>query len=43
MKSLVYCHSDYLGRKVKEVDHFNWENVSINEVIGRTKYPEHKK
>jgi SAM-dependent methyltransferase len=39
----LYCHSDYLGRKVKEVDHFNWENVSINEVIGETKYPEHKK
>jgi len=36
----LYCHSDFLGRKTRNVDNFTWENLDINEVVGNTKYPE---
>ena len=35
----LYCHSEYLGRKTKEVENFNWEQVDLMEVVGSTKYP----
>jgi len=38
----LYCHSSYLGKKLREVDNFSWEEVSINDVVGETKYPESK-
>jgi SAM-dependent methyltransferase len=38
----LYCHSDYLGKKVKNINDFNWENMNLTEVIGETKYPEPK-
>ena len=36
----LYCHSEYLGKKVRDVKDFNWENVEINELVGHTKYPQ---
>ena len=38
----LYCHSEYLGRKVREVEDFNWGKVDLSDVVGETKYPEPK-
>lgn len=35
----LYCHSDFLGRKVRDVDHFDWSAVRLKEVVGNTAYP----
>jgi len=35
----LYCHSEFLGRKIKNVDQFDWSNVDLEEVVGCTKYP----
>ena len=35
----LYCHSEFLGRKTKDVDQFDWSNVNLDEVVGGTKYP----
>jgi SAM-dependent methyltransferase len=39
----LYCHSEYLGKKVAEVKNFEWASVQLDEVVGNTKYPEPKK
>jgi SAM-dependent methyltransferase len=36
----LYCHVEYLGKKVEEKPNFNWESVDLNDVVGNTKYPE---
>ncbi|SMP50632.1 Methyltransferase domain-containing protein [Desulfonatronum zhilinae] len=36
----LYCHSEYLGRKIKHVNHFDWAQVDLSNVVGETKYPE---
>jgi SAM-dependent methyltransferase len=38
----LYCHSDYLGKKVKDISNFSWDTVNVNEVVGDTKYPVQK-
>jgi SAM-dependent methyltransferase len=35
----LYCHSNYLGKKIRDIDNFSWENIHIHEVAGDTKYP----
>lgn len=35
----LYCHSEYLGRKVREVNHFDWMEVDLQDVVGNTTYP----
>jgi hypothetical protein len=35
----LYCHSEYLGRKVRDVEEFSWSNVDVGEVVGGTVYP----
>jgi SAM-dependent methyltransferase len=35
----LYGHSAFLGRKVREVGHFEWENADLDEVVDGTKYP----
>jgi len=35
----LYCHSEFLGRKIRDVDHFDWSSVNLDEVVGDTKYP----
>lgn len=36
----LYCHSEFLGQKVKEVENFSWHNLSLEDVVGQNKYPE---
>ncbi|MBC7955406.1 MAG: methyltransferase domain-containing protein [Cytophagales bacterium] len=36
----LYCHSEFLGRKVREIEAFSWANVDLQQVVGETKYPE---
>lgn len=35
----LYCHSEYLGRKVREVENFSWEQLDLPSVVGETQYP----
>lgn len=35
----LYCHSQYLGKKVAEVPGFEWGKVALDEVVGDTRYP----
>ena len=36
----LYCHSEYLGKKVKDIKYFDWGNEDLSKFIGKTKYPE---
>ncbi|MEP7076819.1 MAG: class I SAM-dependent methyltransferase [Acidobacteriota bacterium] len=36
----LYCHSEYLGRKVRDVGNFDWTTVDLARVTGKTAYPE---
>lgn len=36
----LYCHSEYLGKKVRDVKDFDWTKVDLTDVVGETKYPE---
>lgn len=38
----LYCHSEYLGVKVREVENFDWQNVDLKDVVEDTKYPKPK-
>jgi SAM-dependent methyltransferase len=38
----LYCHSEYLGKKVNNVINFDWGMVDLIDVVGETKYPEPK-
>jgi len=38
----LYCHSEYLGRKIRDVKGFNWDQVDLEIVVGRTRYPRPK-
>ncbi len=35
----LFCHSEFLGRKVKEVGCFDWRSIDSADVVGETKYP----
>ncbi len=35
----LYCHSEFLGRKIREVPSFTWDQVSVEEVVSGTVYP----
>ena len=35
----LYCHSEYLGRKVRHVEAIDWGSVPLNELIGDEVYP----
>jgi hypothetical protein len=35
----LYCHSEFLGRKIKEVENFDWKNLILKDVVGDTEYP----
>lgn len=35
----LYCHSEYFGQKIKEVENFSWEKISLEAIVGETKYP----
>lgn len=36
----LYCHSAYLGRKIRDVENFRWDDLDLTDVVGQTKYPE---
>ena len=38
----LYCHSEYLGKKVRNVKGFSWEQVDLSSVVGEAKYPQPK-
>jgi SAM-dependent methyltransferase len=38
----LYCHSEFLGRKIKDVQNFDWAKLDLINVVGGTKYPEPK-
>jgi len=38
----LYCHSEFLGRKLKEIELFDWNKIDLVEVVGETKYPKPK-
>ena len=35
----MWCHSEFLGQKVREVENLSWDNCSVEDVVGETKYP----
>jgi SAM-dependent methyltransferase len=35
----LYCHSEFLGRKIRDVDSFDWNTVNLSEAVGDTQYP----
>jgi SAM-dependent methyltransferase len=35
----LYCHSEFLGRKTREVEGFDWAEVAVEDVVAGTKYP----
>ncbi len=35
----LYCHIGYLGKKVKDIENFDWGKVDLADVVGDTKYP----
>ena len=35
----LYCHSSYLGKKVRDVASFSWANVDLAAMVGETSYP----
>jgi SAM-dependent methyltransferase len=38
----LYCHSEYLGRKTRDVNSFDWAQIDLASVIRETKYPQPK-
>jgi hypothetical protein len=38
----LYCHVEYFGKKIRNVENFSWEKINLDEVVGNTKYPEPK-
>ena len=35
----LYCHSEYLGKKVRDVSSFDWTQIDLADVVGETKFP----
>lgn len=35
----LFCHSEFLGRKFREVTDFSFEDIPLNEIVGDTEYP----
>lgn len=35
----LYCHSLFIGRKVREVPDFHWRSANVDDVVGATHYP----
>ena len=38
----LYCHSEYLGKKVKTVEDFDWSQINLADVVGESSYPQTK-
>ncbi len=35
----LYCHSEFLGKKVFEVNNYDWSKVDLDELVEGTEYP----
>lgn len=35
----LYAHSEYIGKKIKEVENFDWKKVNLSEIVNETEYP----
>jgi len=35
----LYCHTEYLGRKMRDVKDFSWAQVGLDSVVGESTYP----
>ena len=35
----LYCHSEFLGKKIKNVTGFDWARTDLASVVGHTEYP----
>jgi len=35
----LYCHSEYLGKKIRDVENFDWEQIDLASIVENTKYP----
>jgi len=35
----LYCHSEYLGKKIRDVKDFDWSRTDIADIVGNLKYP----
>jgi hypothetical protein len=35
----MYCHVEFFGKKMAEVDNFNWNSIELEELVGTSKYP----
>lgn len=44
MVSDLFCHSEFLGQKIDDIpdNKLSWEFVSLEDVVGGTKYPSNK-
>ena len=38
----LYCHSEYFGKKIRDVKNFDWDQTDLTNVVGETKYPKPK-
>jgi SAM-dependent methyltransferase len=38
----LYCHSEYLGKKIADVVDFDWNKVPLSDIVGETVYPKLK-
>jgi SAM-dependent methyltransferase len=38
----LYCHSEYLGKKVKDIKSFDWSKMDLIDIVGESKYPKPK-
>ena len=36
----LFCHAEYLGRKVREVTNFDWSKLNLSDVVAGTSYPQ---
>jgi hypothetical protein len=35
----LYCHSEFLGKKVRNIEGFSWDQIDLARVVGDTRYP----
>ena len=35
----LYCHADFLGKKIREVDGFDWGDYDVSDIVNHTIYP----
>jgi len=35
----LYCHSEYLGQKMQDVNNFDWKQIDLERIVEQTTYP----